>query len=236
MPHIIDSIPINTTEIPQELLDISYKSRANNFAWNGQFSPQFIEILINTYANSNSTVFDPFLGSGTVLLESVIKNICASGIELNPSAYFMAKIYELSNIEPDQRQTIVKSIDKSVFEICQSQDLTQSITETIQNQDRQEFIDIFSLLVVLLDVDNKAIYPALIVRKWGKIRSIIINLPFTSSSISAKLGDLRNITNFNNEVDLIITSPSYVNVFNYHQNYRKSVELFGFNMLKIAKQ
>lgn len=41
---------------------------------------------------------------------------------------------------------------------------------------------------------------------------------------------------FNNaDFDLIITSPPYINVFNYHHNYRKSVEALGVLPLVIAK-
>ena len=35
-------------------------------------------------------------------------------------------------------------------------------------------------------------------------------------------------------VDLVITSPPYINVFNYHQNYRGIVECFGYDILKVA--
>lgn len=37
-----------------------------------------------------------------------------------------------------------------------------------------------------------------------------------------------------NSFDLVITSPPYINVFNYHQNYRQSVELFGIDVLSVA--
>ena len=35
--------------------------------------------------------------------------------------------------------------------------------------------------------------------------------------------------------DFAITSPPYINVFNYHQNYRRSVELLGWDMLRVAR-
>lgn len=34
---------------------------------------------------------------------------------------------------------------------------------------------------------------------------------------------------------LLITSPPYINVFNYHQKYRRSVEALGYDVLAIAK-
>ena len=62
-------VPIDKAEIPQEALDIDNKVRSNLFAWNGQFSPQFIETLLEKYSSPSDTVFDPFLGSGTTSLK-----------------------------------------------------------------------------------------------------------------------------------------------------------------------
>jgi DNA modification methylase len=236
MPIILDEIPINYTEIPQELLDISCKSRSNFFSWNGQFSPQFIEILIDRYAFNNNYIFDPFLGSGTVLYEASRKNLIACGIELNPSAYFMAKVYELSNLTLTERESFVANFDRIILEICQSCNLIKSITEKVFDPNSIQFKNLLSLLVVLLDVFNNDLTIPLVLKKWGKIRNVIVSLPYSSNLITAKLGDSRNVNIANNSIDLVITSPPYINVFNYHQNYRKSVELLGFNLLKIARQ
>lgn len=96
-------IPIDHTTIEQSLLNITNKVRSNLFSWNGQFSPQFVESLLNQFANTQDVVVDPFAGSGTTLYESARKNIQAYGIELNPSAYHMAKIYELANKDLSER-------------------------------------------------------------------------------------------------------------------------------------
>jgi DNA modification methylase len=236
MTYNIDQIPISYDEIPQELLDITNKSRANFFTWNGQFSPQFIEVLIERYTSYDSKIFDPFLGSGTVLFEAARKNINASGIELNPSAYYMAKIYELSNISEAQRTVLAKKFDKLVFEICRSDNIMQTIVNKLNSLDEKYINDTFSLLVVLFDISNNGVTVQLITKKWSKIRDIITSLPHTTQPIVANLGDSRNINLPNDEIDLVITSPPYVNVFNYHQNYRKSVELLGFDMLQIARK
>ena len=55
------SIPINHNEIPQNVLNIENKTRSNLFNWNGQFSPQFIEALLERYAEKDYAVVDPFL-------------------------------------------------------------------------------------------------------------------------------------------------------------------------------
>lgn len=82
------SVQINRTEIPQRDLNIEIKERSNLFKWRGQFSPQFIETLLNNYAKEDDIIFDPFLGSGTILYEACRKNISAFGTELNVSAFY----------------------------------------------------------------------------------------------------------------------------------------------------
>ncbi len=62
---VFDGTPLDTTTIPQRRLNIADKNRSNLFPWNGQFSPQLIEVLLETYAPASAFVLDPFVGSGT---------------------------------------------------------------------------------------------------------------------------------------------------------------------------
>ena len=50
------------------------------------------------------------------------------------------------------------------------------------------------------------------------------------------MGDARRLKCHSNVADLLITSPPYINVFNYHQKYRRSVEALGYDVLAIAKK
>lgn len=70
-----EKIPIDKTSIPQRELNIDNKTRSNLFAWNGQFSPQFVETLLSHYAQVGDVVVDPFAGSGTTLCEAARKLI-----------------------------------------------------------------------------------------------------------------------------------------------------------------
>ncbi|OAD20333.1 methyltransferase, partial [Candidatus Thiomargarita nelsonii] len=59
--------------------------------------------------------------------------------------------------------------------------------------------------------------------------------PFSEKPIACHLSDARNTHLNENGFDFVITSPPYINVFNYHQNYRRSVELLGWDVLSVAK-
>lgn len=90
---VFNETPINRQEINQKILDIEDKQRTNPLPWKGQFSPQFIEALIEKYADKNSIIFDPFLGSGTVLYEAgrcgiEIKDAIEKAETVEPSLYY----------------------------------------------------------------------------------------------------------------------------------------------------
>jgi len=60
-------------------------------------------------------------------------------------------------------------------------------------------------------------------------------LPFSNEPIKADLQDARALPLQAESVDFALTSPPYINVFNYHQNYRRSVELLGWDLLRVAR-
>ena len=56
--------------LEQERLDATAKKRSNIFNWRGQFTPEFVEYILQTFAKPNDHILDPFSGSGTVLRDS----------------------------------------------------------------------------------------------------------------------------------------------------------------------
>jgi tRNA G10 N-methylase Trm11 len=94
-------VALDTRTIPQARLNIDNKERSNLFPWSGQFSPQLVDVLLETYVVPKSFVLDPFLGSGTVLCEAGRRGSRAFGSEVNPAAVKMAATYTLINITPD---------------------------------------------------------------------------------------------------------------------------------------
>ena len=48
--------------------------------------------LISTYSNEEELVLDPFVGSGTVLVESLLQNRNSIGLDLNPLALLLSKV------------------------------------------------------------------------------------------------------------------------------------------------
>ncbi len=98
-----------------------------------------------------------------------------------------------------------------------------------------EAVKIFESLIILLDVDHHAISHDFIQAKFTELVDIIEKFPNSEKPIIACLSDARSLPLPDKTIDFVVTSPPYINVFNYHQNYRKSAEILGWDILKIAK-
>lgn len=228
-------ISIDHEVVSQGDLNIDNKVRSNLFAWNGQFSPQFIEALLDNYSKETDIVFDPFLGSGTTLYESARKQLPAFGTELNASAFFMAKVYEIINLDLAERWDVLREAESVLAVIKNKDDIVDVITTYIHNHSESYVSNLLSTLVVLLDIFNNELSLELLTKKWDGLKDTVVKLPYSTGRISAHMGDARCVPEADNSATLLITSPPYINVFNYHQKYRRSVEALGYNVLAIAK-
>jgi hypothetical protein len=63
----------------------------------------------------------------------------------------------------------------------------------------------------------------------------VTELPFSEQPVEVYHTDARQTLLADCSVDLVITSPPYINVFNYHQQYRASAEALNWDLLKVAK-
>ena len=230
-----ETIPIDRTSIPQCELNIENKTRSNLFAWNGQFSPLFIETLLNSYAHDEDIVLDPFAGSGTTLYEAGRKGLSAYGAELNPSAYYMAKTYELINRTRPERQALIHAIDQILTTISNAEKILPTIIAAIQNNRNTDLANLLSTLIILMDLFNNELSVSQLQKKWDGLKGIVLEVPFSSAPIKINMGDSRYLNYEDDMATLLITSPPYINVFNYHQKYRRSVEALGYDVLAIAK-
>src|SRR5439155_13509392 len=108
-----DGVPLDRTTVAQKLLNIDNKQRSNLFPWNGQFSPQLIEVLLRTYAPKQGLVLDRFAGSSTVLYEAGCLGLPVVGAEINPAACKMAQVYCLMNLSLAQRRCTATQLEQA---------------------------------------------------------------------------------------------------------------------------
>lgn len=232
--------------LPASLLNIQDKTRSNLFPWRGQFSPQLVEALLHAYADKQACVLDPFMGSGTVLIECARLGMATFGCEVNPAAYLLAKVYELCTVPVSERKRVLQEASEilrravpSAFELPLFRPLpgeegvpsrAGSLAGATADSRVQALLD---ALVVL--ADGATTCGDTLVGKWATIRSIVGGLPVSDRGVSATLGDARSLPLADASVDFVLTSPPYINVFNYHHNLRCGVEALGWEPLVVAR-
>ncbi len=237
----------------QEKLDVIQKTRANIFNWRGQFTPQLIEYLLNHYSKSGDVIADPFAGSGTVLLESIGKDVSCFGFEINPAAYAMSKFYSIANLERGTRTEILDCLENKILRLIQpcsnlpvfSEGETYrgqyknliEFTGSLFNELEGKIEKVLALNMLFISEGHKNYdLGASVLTSFNQIKKFAWSLPFTTRPVSAHLGDARTIhLRCPSQPNLIITSPPYINVFNYHQNHRAILEAIGWNMLSVAQ-
>lgn len=230
--------------IPRTVLNIEEKNRSNLFAWRGQFSPQLIECLLDAYCLPGSIVLDPFAGSGTVLHEAAAKSLSAFGFEINPSAWSFSKIFEFANMKPVEREAVIAELRSKIHNEFPLALFREDSLSTAAVEERVirigQSIDngakaLCNALVVLLDIFNNEITNGFVQNKFVDLAQMVRRLPYSTKPIKADLQDARSLPLESHSVDFVVTSPPYINVFNYHQNYRRSVEVLGWNPLRVAR-
>ena len=64
-----------------------------------KFIPQLVRRIIKEYSNEEELICDPFVGCGTTLLEALLIQRRALGVDINPVAYLITKA-KTTCIEP----------------------------------------------------------------------------------------------------------------------------------------
>ena len=218
--------------IPQKELDIEIRERTSNVEWKAQFSPQLVEAHFSRLRNSRCLIADPFAGSGTVLTEAQRLGHDSIGIELNYAPIILGRIYSVSNLSQSAREKIFQRLEKALQPILDNEnmiswadglpDLAAHI-EHAQKEDR----DLLESIILLSSKRRGRLSRRL---KLGldKLGAIWKDMPTTDNKLEYVKGDARSTGIQSKSVDIIFTSPPYINVLNYHHNYRREIEVLGY--------
>ena len=228
-----DAMPFDKKTISRNDLNITEKTKINPLPWNGQFNPQLVEILFSNYCKKNDIVFDPFLGSGTTIFEAGKLNLQSCGSEVNYGAVCLASVYKFINIPLEKRKYILNKLESNFLfmEDC-GKDFFQNLLDTTTNA--YELILLRSY-IVLLDFYKNNFTKKWTLSKWQKIKNLVLDLPYSEKIIQITQEDVRFSNFADNSCSFVLTSPPYINVFNYHQQYRASVEFLNGSVLPAAK-
>lgn len=232
--------------LTQAMLDIAQKNRANWFPWRGQFSPQLVEAFLTEYATADMCVYDPFMGSGTVLAEAARRGMPAIGVEINPAAYWLARVYSLCRLDTPAKVQLIASFERKVrqfiahaegqvelFSTRTAPSVTlRGLIQAISPQNDEEET-LLAALAVLLEKPTCEGHELL--RQWQRLRTVLLQMPVCVAPIIPILGDARRTEIPDCQVDFVLTSPPYINVLNYHHHFRAVIESLGWDALSVAR-
>src|SRR5919197_5396296 len=78
-----------------------------------KFIPQLAARLIKENSNIEDLICDPFMGSGTTLVEAIVRDRRAYGTDVNPVAVLITKA-KTTPIEPEKLDRKVHSLQKAL--------------------------------------------------------------------------------------------------------------------------
>ena len=243
--------PLDKTSLPQGSLDIAERVRTNPLPWTGQFSPQLVEELLAAYGPSAGVVLDPFVGSGTSLVEAARQGFAACGSELNPAAVILARVYRLMNLDTAGRSTVLDHLRTRLFDaigppygplfsdgvegLKSRATLEAALVDLWRDSAPGPVRSLAAALVVLCDFYREHLDADLVHKTWLRLEKTVRALPESTGSVVVHHADARALPVANDSVDLVLTSPPYINVHNYHQKFRRSVEALEWDVLAIAQ-
>jgi hypothetical protein len=115
----IDSARIIESLLSHKLVDGLTHSL---YSYPARFSPELAREVINIFSSSGDWVFDPFMGGGTSIVESLVAGRYALGVDINSLAWFVAltKTTPISSTDIVQLREWSKNISSSDLEIYPS--------------------------------------------------------------------------------------------------------------------
>ena len=238
--------------LDQQRLDVADKTRSNIFGWRGQFTPQFVEYLLDKTGTGAGLVVDPFCGSGTVLRECATRNRPVHGFEINPAAYAMSRFFTLCRSTRAERLELMAGVERILRSVLGGFDDLPLFNPSEDYRSRaRNLLDLaremfakaegkrqtLLALLVLLEAEGSRVagLEGAVSAAAARVRGHLLQLPCTSAVVEVSLCDARlTHRHIQGDATLVLTSPPYVNVFNYHQNHRALLELLGFDLLQVA--
>jgi DNA modification methylase len=94
----------------------------------GKFIPQLVEVFLKKYFKPEQMILDPFVGSGTTLIEANILNMSSIGIELSEFSYLIAKV--------KTQKYNIELVEKEILDILNK---TKEFSREIQRNQRSLF-------------------------------------------------------------------------------------------------
>lgn len=201
------------------------------YPYKGKFHPQMIRALLNIIKiKSGETLLDPFVGSGTAILEAQLLGIDGIGIDISPLCVLISKVKTesidvLDEIKKYKEFYLYKKGGKGANDerVKNFYKVAEMMAHSDQSRRGRNFgtsyiSDALKMLASVEDYDKAKKQLNL---KLGKTKIIE--------------GDTRKINLKDESIDGIITSPPYSIALNYVANDAHSLQALGYDLNQIKE-
>ena len=223
------------------------------YPYKGKYHPQMIRALLNVIGvKKGDVVLDPFVGSGTTLLESQILGIDSVGIDVSQVCVLISKVKTESldvikeieetkdSLLEEHQEITLHSFDEG--QVSKKGGLGEAI-DKIKNEKVRNF---FKVAELIAHSDRsrrkkKDFYGSFrnnvekMLTSTKDFKRIVDELNLPLGNMETKIGDARNLELKNESVDGIITSPPYSIALDYVKNDAHALEALGYDLERVRE-
>lgn len=234
------------------------------YPYKGKYHPRLIRSIFNIIKlDFGQTVLDPFVGSGTTILEAHLFGLNSIGFDISPVCIIMSKVKVTAGEVAEQLPLFSKAAIKAMNEDLNSSYYLSDNEKLASNQSnnyniflsniKDERIRNFYLLARLIFASDQG-------RRNRKFESFEKNLnrmitsaidlavieeklrkennpsERTLGKAQLDLSDSRHINLPDNSVDAVITSPPYSIALNYMENDKYALRELGIDIKELSQR
>lgn len=229
-----------------------------------RFIPQIASSLIKNLSKKNDIVLDPFCGSGTTILESFMNNRDSIGSDLNPLSILISKM-KTTSISPIKFSRALQRFDDFEIKITKkmiNEEISilpkRKITSLLSNQNIKHILliknfincqndskisnlcrlTLSSTLWYMFNSKKSVNILEVFKKKIAFIHEEILNMNYSIDnrpSVTLFNKDINELYLKKGSVDLVITSPPYVNALDYHRTHMYNMHFLEYNFKDLRK-
>lgn len=242
-----------TTSDYEKLVQFNQTSSINQYLthwiypYKGKFHPQMIRALLNfIQVKEGDLVLDPFMGSGTAILESQVLGINSVGIDVSPVCVLISKVKTQSVDVLDKikgiKDEILKHNGKTLMNFDSSPKELRRAINSIKDEKVRNFFLVAELVSHSDMTRRRRDFHASFSNNIEKMIKSVEDFDTAVKEVGIRLGnskieegDSRNLKLKDNSVDGIITSPPYSIALDYVKNDAHALEALGFDTKRIKE-
>lgn len=201
------------------------------YPYKGKFHPQMIRALLNIIKmKRGETLLDPFIGSGTAILEAQLLGINGMGIDISPLCVLISKV-KTESID------VIDEIKK-----CKEFYLYKKGPKEASDERVRNFYKVAEMMAHSDHSRRGKNFETSYISDAFKMLSSVEDYAKARKQLNLKLGktkviqgDTRKIPLKDESADGIITSPPYSIALNYVANDAHSLQALGYDLNQIKE-